>query len=299
MNFSLIKRVEPFILKSEYFLGETALLKRFFLLFCLSVLSSCSQDLIYSETAPSWVNDIRSGKSSLKVNNGDKILFRTNYKGTGRDSRADVCAVAIEKNISYIKKAYPFSIQIPMTVELVFFDPTKNDCSTTISVSRQLMEKVEALSKLNGQYEKEIKRIKIETEKIQADLNEANDEKEDLEQKIEKLNKLIIENKSYEKKIKTIEDFIEYARDERRQIKKKVEDYIYTGMSVNEVAKIMHGHDYEVDYFESCSDKSTRYKDFILCGVQLPRYHFDKKSGYVTKICRMDEEECYTKKINY
>ena len=150
------------------------MLKRFLLLFSLSVLPSCSQDLIYSETAPSWVNAVRSGDSSLRVVSGDKILFRANQKGSGSDKRENVCVAAIEKNVSYIKKAYPSLVQIPMTVELVFFDPKVNDCSTTISVSRQLMEKAEVLAKLKSQYDKEKKRLKAETEKIQNDLKKTN-----------------------------------------------------------------------------------------------------------------------------
>ena len=119
-------------------------MKRFFQLLCLFVLSSCSRNAIYSKTAPSWVNAVRSGSSSLRVDAGDKILFRSNHKGKRRENRSDICSAAIEKNESYIRKAYPFMDKIPMTVELTFYDPKLNDCSTTISVPRRLMEEAEA-----------------------------------------------------------------------------------------------------------------------------------------------------------
>lgn len=278
---------------------KTALLKRFFLLFCLSVLSSCSQDLIYSETAPSWVNAVRSGDSSMRVVSGDKILFRAIQKGSGSDKRENVCAAAIEKNVSYIKKAYPFSVQIPMTVELVFFDPKVNDCSTTISVSRQLMEKAESLSGLKGQYEKEMKRLKTETKKVQTDLKKANEEKQVLENKIKKLDKLVTQNQGYVKQIKTIEDFIEYAKNQRIQIKKKVENYIYAGMSSNEVDKIMKGHQWErgtrYDYYgeKMCLyNRYRRYKDYIICGIE-------SDSGFVTAFCNVISGNCYRREFSY
>lgn len=281
------------------------MLKRFFSFFGLFVLSSCSQNLIYSEIAPSWVNAVRSGDSSLRVVSGNKILFRANQKGKGRDGRENICASAIEKNISYIKKAYPFSVQIPMTVELVFFDPKVKDCSTTISISRQLIEKAESLSELKGQYEKEMKRIKKETQKVQADLKKVNAEKKVLESKIKKLDKLIAENQVYARQIKTIEDFIEYAKNERKQIKTKIENYIYTGMSYNEVAKVMYGHDYQADYTYDtiCGERNeyyTRYMDYVLCGVRLPKYTYDSSAtGFVKKICNVKTASCYTKEIEY
>lgn len=255
--------------------------------------------MIYSETAPSWVNAVRSGDSSLRVVSGDKILFRANQKGNGSDKRENVCAAAIEKNVSYIKKAYPFSVQIPMTVELVFFDPKVNDCSTTISVSRQLMEKAESLSGLKGQYEKEMKRLKTETKKVQTDLKKANEEKQVLENKIKKLDKLITQNQGYVKQIKTIEDFIEYAKNERIQIKKKVENYIYAGMSSNEVDKIMKGHQWEIGYnFDDYGKKMChynnyrRYKDYLICGIK-------SDSGFVTGFCNVISGNCYHRKFSY
>lgn len=271
-------------------------MKRIFLFCMLFVLSSCANDLIYSEIAPSWVNAVRSGNSSLRVASGGKILFRSNYKEDFRANRADICSKAIEKNISFIKQAYPFSVQIPMTVELVFFDPKINDCSTTISVSKQLIEKAETLSSLKGIYEKEMKRIKGETVKVQADLKKANSEKNVLENKIKKLNKLISENQGYIKQIKTIEDFIEYARNERIQIKKKVEDYIYTGMSSSEVDKIMKNYQWESGEYYSDCNPYRRYKDYVICGI-------DGYSGFVTKFCNVNTNngdwECYTKNFSY
>ncbi len=283
-------------------------MKTFFVICVLFFLSSCSQDLIYSETAPSWVNDVRSGKGSLRVNNGDKVLFRSNQKGTEQEKRENVCTNAIQKNISYIKKAYPFSVQIPMTIELVFFDPEMNDCSTTISVSRQLMEKAEALSGLNGQYEKEKKRLKTETKKVQTDLNKVNIEKQNLEKEIEELNKLMEENRGYERQIKTLEDFIESAKDERRQVKKKVENYIYTGMNQKEVAKIMKGHRSEfIAFSEKCGSwrtvnklKAERFFDYLLCfSVSGIEDSLNPKGCFVEKICNLKENHCYTRSLDY
>ena len=274
-------------------------MKKTFLLWILFLLPSCAKDLIYSETAPSWVNTLRSGNSSLRVTSGDKILFRSNYKEAYKN-RSEICTKAIEKNISFIKKAYPFSTQIPMTVELVFFDPTVNDCSTTISVSRQLMEKIESLVAMKDKYEKEKRKIKKETEKVSMDLKKANAEKEDLKKKVEHLNELLAENQGYAKQIKTIEDFIESAKNERRQIKQRVKNYIYTGMEAYEVDEVMKGYasvSGQVAYGDRknpCSDGElyTRYKDYVICGVSV--YY---KQGFVTEVCNMNDFTCFSKKF--
>ncbi len=273
-------------------------MKRISFICILFLLSSCTKNLLYSETAPSWVNILRSGNSSLRITSGDKILFRSNYKESYQVEQAEICTKAIEKNISFIKKAYPFSAQIPMTVELVFFDPKVNDCSTTISVSRQLIEKAETLSNLKGKYEKEIKRIKNETIKVQAALKKANSENNSLENKIKKLNKLLSENQGYVKQIKTIEDFVESAKSERLKIKQKIRNYIYVGMDSWEVSKIMADHasvsgrnsgdDTPCDSYEHY----TRYKDYVVCGVSV--YY---KKGFVTKFCNMNNWTCIEKKF--
>lgn len=274
-------------------------MKRISFICILFLLSSCTKNLLYSETAPSWVNILRSGNSSLRITSGNKILFRSNYKESYQVEQAEICTKAIEKNISFIKKAYPFSAQIPMTVELVFFDPKVNDCSTTISVSRQLIEKAETLSNLKGKYEKEIKRIKNETIKVQAALKKANSENNSLENKIKELNKLLSENQVYVKQIKTIEDFVESAKSERLKIKQKIRNYIYVGMDSWEVSKIMADHasvsgwNYGKNDTPCDSDEHyTRYKDYVVCGVSV----YDKQ-GFVTKFCNMNNWTCIEKKF--
>ena len=276
-------------------------------LFCvIFVLSSCSQDMIYSEIAPSWVNGIRSGNSSLRVNNGDKILFRSNHKGQKSDKQDEICSVAIEKNTSYIKKAYPFLMQIPMTVDLIFFDPKMNDCSTTISLPRELIEKAENLSELKKQYEAEIKRTKEKKQEVQTDLKKANSEKLILKDKIKKLDKIISKNKGYAKQIENIENIIKNINIERKNVKDKIEEYVYTGMSAGEVNKIMKNHERQVVFSPEniCEKKfehKTRYGDYIICGISISDTIYGNviSEGFVTQICNLRTYSCYTKKLKY
>lgn len=105
----------------------------------LLALSACSAR-VYSDTAPSWVNSLRGGNSTLRLTNGDKVLFRSNYKGAKNADREAVCDAAVKKNEEFIRKSYPRSAVIPMTVELRYFDAVVKDCSTTISVPRSFTD---------------------------------------------------------------------------------------------------------------------------------------------------------------
>ena len=103
------------------------------------LLAACAQST-YSDSAPSWVNSLRSGNSTLKVVSGDKVLFRSNYKSAKVTDREELCNLSIEQNEKFIRKTYPHSQTIPMTVELRYYDPNVKDCSTTISVPRSFTD---------------------------------------------------------------------------------------------------------------------------------------------------------------
>lgn len=115
----------------------------------LLLLAACSTP-IYSETAPSWVNSLRGGNSTLKMTSGDKVLFRSNFKSAKITDREDVCDAALKKNEEFIRKTYPRSAVIPMTVELRYFDTVVKDCSTTVSVPRSFKDGDETAKKTIG-----------------------------------------------------------------------------------------------------------------------------------------------------
>ena len=115
----------------------------------LLLLAACSAP-IYSETAPSWVNSLRGGNSTLKMTSGDKVLFRSNFKSAKITDREDACDAALKKNEEFIRKTYPRSAVIPMTVELRYFDTVVKDCSTTVSVPRSFKDGDETAKKTVG-----------------------------------------------------------------------------------------------------------------------------------------------------
>lgn len=72
----------------------------------LLVLSACSAR-VYSDAAPSWVNSLRGGDSTLRLTSGDKVLFRSNFKSAKLSDREDVCDAAVKKNEEFIRKSIP------------------------------------------------------------------------------------------------------------------------------------------------------------------------------------------------
>lgn len=96
------------------------------------------------------MNSLRTGNSTLKITSGDKVLFRTNFKSAKITDREDACDAALKKNEDFIRKTYPRSSVIPMTVELRYFDPVVKDCSTTVSVPRSFKDGDETAKRTIG-----------------------------------------------------------------------------------------------------------------------------------------------------
>lgn len=96
------------------------------------------------------MNSLRTGNSTLKITSGDKVLFRTNFKSAKITDREDACDAALKKNEDFIRKTYPCSSVIPMTVELRYFDPVVKDCSTTVSVPRSFKDGDETAKRTIG-----------------------------------------------------------------------------------------------------------------------------------------------------
>ncbi|MCQ2966597.1 MAG: hypothetical protein MJ250_07685 [Alphaproteobacteria bacterium] len=263
-----------------------------FLLF----LSACTQDLVYSEIAPSWVNSLRSGDSRLRLVNGNKILFRTNYSDATIKNKNNLCSEAIKQNTDFIKKSYPYISQIPMNIELVFYDPKVKDCSTTISISKELIDSAGILKAQKSDYDKQIKKIATEKKKVDQQLASANQENTLLQQKILKLNNLLEQNQGYAKQIRNLEDYVDSLRNERKQIDKKVNEFIYTGMTKREIRRIMYGHE-ENQYTQFrglCGVASVgimQYGNWIFCGIS-------SSDNYLTSFCDIRNKQCYKKDLN-
>jgi len=108
------------------------------------------------QKTPDGVHFLRSGESRLKLKSGNKYLFRSIVKSKKLNSD-QLCQKALNKNVEFIKKNYPYAEKIPMTVELVFYDPKFKDCSTTISIRTNIIQKIEAITTIKKSYKKTLK----------------------------------------------------------------------------------------------------------------------------------------------
>jgi hypothetical protein len=144
------------------------------------------------QKTPDWVHFLRSGESRLKLKSGNKYLFRSIVKSSKLSSDG-LCQKALDRNVEFIKKNYPYAEQIPMTVELVFYDPKFKDCSTTISIRTNIIQKIEAITAIKKNYKKTIKGLNANYQKV---INKLERDKKTIQ------DKLGLDKKKLQKKIK-------------------------------------------------------------------------------------------------
>jgi hypothetical protein len=212
---------------------------------------------------PEWVIQLRTGDSTLKLRNGDDILFRSNYKDSKLD-RNDICNMALNKNMHFIKKTYPLIEKIPMTVELIFYDAEVKDCSTTISVSTSLIQKMESIGFMKKKYEEEIRAINNEKLATQAKLEEI-------------------------KKVAYV------SLKEKGNI-----DSVQIGMTENEVKELGIDRLMETASRTLCAEEYrrgvTNYKHWQICWNEYnPNGRNKRVIPIVTKVCDMLTKECRTR----
>lgn len=194
----------------------------------------------YSVTAqetPSWVQTLRQGEYSLKIVNGNKYLFRTILKEESL-SEGDLCAKALEINETYIKKAYPFYDTLPITVEYVFYDKKEKDCSTTVSVEKTILDKMDALKVTKEKNDSFIKNLNEEKEKVEGQLSYTQKENENLQNKIALLEKLLNKNKGLSEKASNLEETYSSVMERFKRTAEKIR-YVEEGMLFSEVKKIL------------------------------------------------------------
>lgn len=249
--------------------------------------SACSNDLIFTEKAPFWVKELRdSAEDVTYIDIDDQIIFRARQKDDG--TKTDVCAAAIEKNTRYIKEKYSPFIQIPITIDQVFFDPETNECFVSTAVSGQLVKKAEPLSKVKKEYDEEMKWIETETERLENELDKVAEERAALNVELKQLGKVIEDNKGYEEQYKLLRNFVVNTKNERRQIRYKIENYVRVGMSWQEVDEIMEGHRMGGSDKGLCGTEwYYRYIDYVIC--------YD--DGFVTKYCNLKTKTCEAKEM--
>lgn len=82
-----------------------------------------------------------------------------------------------------------------MTIELVYYDNTIGDCTTTISVDKNLINKVNKLRVTESQLNKLRIKMDKENSKLTTELNREKNKQQELKRKIKQLQKEVAKSK--------------------------------------------------------------------------------------------------------
>ncbi len=257
------------------------------LMIILITVSSCTHQLVINDTSdtPDWVHFLRSGEQSLKIVTNNKVLYRANL--TDNKLSADIlCDKTLEKNFDYLNKEYPFLKNIPITVEYVFYDKQVQDCSTTISLPREFVSKINKLKELRNKFQKENEHIKNE-------LKAAKNKNNSLKNKINNLNKYINENKHLFAQGNAIQSRIDQIHYRVKNEAQRAIASAFTGATQTEIQKaIQRSFTTTSNFHTKCYDVFKSHK-VSYHGKILMCWDDNNLLGY----CDNKEEKCWTKSI--
>ena len=160
----------------------------FIIWFLLSMLLSCSHHMQQDYATPSWVEGLRSGEESLKVFNGSKVLYRRILTSENEEDAGEVCRKTLSFVEDDIRKESIPDLNVPFTVEHVYFDKKYKDCSVTVSMNRDFMQKIDEVKRIRDEFESE-------KNKLEAQYQEEMSKKASLEKDLSALKTFIMKNK--------------------------------------------------------------------------------------------------------
>jgi hypothetical protein len=123
-----------------------------------------------NQSSPEWVKALRSGESRLKIERDGKYFFRS-LVNSPNASQDEACQKSIDRNIENIKKNYPYADKIPLTIEVVFYNKKFKDCATTISISKNILSKIESINAIKKNFTKHINSLNNNIKKLQTEKN--------------------------------------------------------------------------------------------------------------------------------
>ncbi|MCK5884467.1 MAG: hypothetical protein KAG61_12320 [Bacteriovoracaceae bacterium] len=253
---------------------------------------STGRQQLYSNIAPDWVNTLRTGDSTLKVKNGEKYLFRTNHKKVGQN-REKACSSAIDKNIEYIKTAYPFIEQIPMTVELVFFDPNINDCSTTISISADFIDKADGLKAMQASYKNALIKLDGKKKMLTKKIKGLQSEKRKSIVKIRQLQNFINKNAHLLKAANDLDSKVTKIISMIQNLNDRAKNYIVNGMTLGDVNKIFHKKVYRTFSTDSSCYRYFRTSKISRVGTYEICWTDSYSNNVVMGYCSATKKKCW------
>ena len=269
----------------------------------LGLLPSCSTRSPYLKESPEWVSQLRTGESSMIVESNDKFLFRSVYSEKGKKIE-DTCQSSLEKNKEFIQHSYPFIKQVPMSIELIYYDPKFEDCSTTISINKELVKNANGLKAVESQYDSAMKDIQKEKKALESRIKDQKEDNFNLKQKIKSLEKLIQNNSYLLKKAEKMESQVAIAQDRIKSLNNKVKNYVTNGMTYKEINKIVDTK-LKVNILNNIDgiDRSTRSS----CWKTFKTSNYSQHGGYsicwtndyphaiVVGYCETQTKTCWTR----
>lgn len=184
-----------------------------------------------SERAPAWVEGIRNGDESLKVASGSRVFYRRiiNRNNESTDSN---CERALRAAQADLKNESVEGVNLPFTLEYLYYDQDHDDCAVTLSVGQDLLNRVREIKELNQNHKKELSHIK---KKYESEIND----KKILEKEYQKLERIILNNRHLLEKVTHLNSQADQVRRSIASSRDKARDYFMTGMSRGQFRKLM------------------------------------------------------------
>lgn len=201
---------------------------RFSTLVFIIFITSCSSR---SNHTPSWIIGIRDGSESLKIYNGNRILYRqlTRDRELGPD---ELCNKALSKAEGAIKMEFSEDLKIPYTVEIIYYDEVVQDCGVTLSISSSFMNRLKEISEIKKQ-EKSLR------QEIEEKWDKAKQEKMKIKKDYDNLLSFINRNQDIFKKYTDLSNHIEMARNLIKIRRSRSLASAFRGLNHKEFGKLM------------------------------------------------------------
>jgi hypothetical protein len=202
------------------------LTKMTFLSGCLSHFDTVSQKDI-----PSWVHGIKSGEESLRIINGNRIFFRRIVSDDSLN-KDEMCEKALSEVKNDLQSESSINVKIPYTLDYLLYVPKFESCAVTISVSNEVLSRVQEIKSLNEKYEEEISRIN-------SQLDEERSKNEHIKEKNQMLERYISSNAHLLERQNILNNQYEAIRQGILREEDKVSRYFLTGMKLQDLEKLI------------------------------------------------------------
>jgi len=240
-----------------------------------------------AERAPAWVEGIRNGDESLKVVNGSRVFYRRIIKRSNESTDSN-CERALKAAQADLKNESVEGINLPFTLEYLYYDQKHEDCSVTISVGQDLLNRVREIKELNNNHKKELALIQS---KYESEIND----KKNLEKEYKKLEQFILSNRHLLEKVTYLNSQAEQVRRSIASSRDKARDFFMTGMSREQFRRLlgeapniaMHGVSLCYQHFNTF--RSSPHGNVHICWAG--NYGREVVAG----LCDIRKSECFTR----